>query len=128
MRKAHSLIDKVYDISNLHKAWRRVRRNRGAAGVDRVTIPMFRNDLEHNLKAIERQLRERRYKPQPVRRVYIPKGPQPGKLRSLGIPTVKDRIVQQAILQIVEPRFDHTMSNRSFGYRKGRNAHDAITA
>jgi group II intron reverse transcriptase/maturase len=128
MRKAHSLIDKVYDPNNLHKAWRRVRRNRGAAGVDQVTIPMFESDLEHNLRTIERRLRERRYKPQPVRRVYIPKGPQPGKLRPLGIPTVKDRIVQQAILQVVEPLFDHTMSDRSFGYRKGRNAHDAITA
>ena len=126
MRKAHSLIDKVYDPNNLHRAWRRVRRNRGAAGVDRVSISMFGSDLENNLKTIERQLRERRYLPQPVRRVYIPKGSQPGKLRPLGIPTVKDRIVQQSLLQIVEPLFDNTMSNRSFAYRKGRNAHDAI--
>lgn len=127
MRKAHSLIDKVYDPNNLHKAWKRVRRNRGSHGVDQVTIQMFEADLEHNLSAIERQLREQRYKPQPVRRVYIPKRSQPGKLRPLGIPTVKDRLVQQALLQIVEPRFDHTMSDRSFGYRKGRSAHDAIT-
>ena len=126
MRKAHSLIDKVYDPDNLYRAWRRVRRNRGAAGVDAVTISMFETDLERNLRAIHRQLRERRYHPRPVKRVYIPKGPQPGELRPLGIPTVKDRIVQQALLQIVEPIFDHTMSNRSFAYRKGRNAHDAI--
>lgn len=126
MRKAHSLIDKVYDPDNLYRAWRRVRRNRGAAGVDAVTISMFESDLERNLRAIHRQLRERRYQPRPVKRVYIPKGPQPGELRPLGIPTVKDRIVQQALLQIVEPIFDHTMSDRSFAYRKGRNAHDAI--
>ncbi len=130
MRKAHSLIDKVYRPDNLHKAWRRVRRNRGAAGVDRVTLGMFESNLEPNLRAvytIDSHLSERRYQPSPVRRVYIPKKSQPGKLRPLGIPTVKDRIVQQAILQIVEPLFDHTMSERSFGYRKGRNAHGAIT-
>jgi len=105
-----------------------VRRNRGAAGVDQVTIEMFEADIELNLLAIQRQLRERRYRPKPVRRVYIPKKSQPGKLRPLGIPTVKDRIVQQALLQVIEPLFDHTMSDRSFGYRKGRNAHGAITA
>ncbi len=86
MRKAHSLIDKVYDPHNLERAWKRVRRNRGAHGVDQVTLHMFESDLERNLRAIERQLREQRYQPQPVRRVYIPKRSQPGKLRPLGIP------------------------------------------
>lgn len=127
MRKAHSLIDKVYDPNNLHEAWRRVRRNRGAAGIDGVSVQIFERDLDRNLRAIERQLRERRYRPSPVRRVYIPKPSQPGKLRPLGIPTVKDRVVQQAILQVVEPLFDKTLSSRCFGYRKGRNAHGALT-
>ena len=127
MRKAHSLIDKVFAFNNLYAAWGRVRRNRGAAGVDRVTVEIFERDLEHHLSTIQRQLREQRYRPSPARRTYIPKAGQPGTLRPLGIPTVKDRIVQQAILQVVEPLFDSTLSPRCFGYRKGRNAHDALT-
>jgi len=127
-RKAHSLIDKVYRWDNLYRAWRRVRRNKGVHGLDRVTIRMFEADLDKHLREIQRKLMEKRYTPSPVRRVYIPKPAQPRKRRPLGIPIVADRIVQQAIFQIVDPLFDHTMSDRSFGFRKGRKAHDAITA
>ena len=125
-RKAHSLIDKVYQWKNLYSAWRRVRRNKGAHGLDRVTIGMFEADLEKNLRAIQRKLMERRYTPTSVRRVHIPKSSDPSKRRPLGIPVVADRIVQQAIFQIVDPIFDPEMSDRSYGFRKGRSAHQAI--
>lgn len=125
-RKAHSLIDKVYRWENLYRAWRRVRANKGSHGLDRVTIRAFEADLENHLREIQRKLMERRYTPQPVRRVYIPKGSDPKKVRPLGIPVVADRVVGQALLQIVDPLFDATMSDRSFGFRKGRKAHHAI--
>lgn len=125
-RKAHSLIDKVYRWDNLYRAWRRVRRNKGVHGLDRVTIRDFEADWETHLREVQRKLMERRYEPTPVRRAYIPKPADPKKRRPLGIPIVADRIVQQAIFQVVDPLFDHTMSDRSFGYRKGRKAHDAI--
>jgi RNA-directed DNA polymerase len=125
-RKAHSLIDKVYRWENLYQAWRRVRRNKGVHGLDRVTIRMFEADVEKHLREIQRKLKEQRYTPSPVRRVYIPKPSQPRKRRPLGIPIVADRIVQQAIFQVVDPLFDHSMSDRSFGFRKGRKAHHAV--
>lgn len=124
--KAHSLIDKVYHWDNLVQAWRRVRANKGAHGLDRMTIRMFQADWEKHLREIRRALMHQRFKPTPVRRVYIPKSSDPKKLRPLGIPTVADRIVQQAIVQIVDPLFDAYLSPRSFGFRKGRRAHDAI--
>jgi len=120
------LIDKVYSWKNLYRAWRRVRANKGAHGLDRVTIHMFEADWETHLREIRRKLQQRRFEPQPVRRVYIPKLTDPKKRRPLGIPVVADRIVQQSIVQVVEPLFDADMSDRSFGFRKYRKAHDAI--
>jgi group II intron reverse transcriptase/maturase len=125
-RKAHSLIDNVYCWSNLYKAWRKVRANKGAHGLDRVTIHQFEANWEIHLQEIRRQLREDRFKPHPVRRVYIPKTSDPKQLRPLGIPVVADRVVQQAILQVLDPLFDAEMSNRSFGFRRERRAHDAM--
>ncbi len=126
VRKAHSLIDKVYRWENLYTAWRRVRANKGAHGLDRVTIRHFEADWETHLREIQRQLIEKRYTPLPVRRVYIPKASDPTKRRPLGIPTVADRIVGQALLQILDPLFDSTLSERSFGFRRGRKARHAI--
>ena len=126
IRKAHSLIDKVYRWENLYTAWRRVRRNKGAHGLDRVTIRHFEADWETHLREIQRKLMQRRYKPQPVRRVYIPKTSNAKQLRPLGVPIVADRIVGQALLQIVDPLFDKYLSQRSFAFRKGRKAQDAI--
>jgi len=126
--KAHSLIDKVYNEKNLYTAWRRVRRNKGAHGLDRVTIRMFEADLQKHLQEIQRKLKERRYQPQPVRRVYIPKASNPREKRPLGIPVVADRVVGQALLQVLDPLFDRELSDSSFGYRKGRGAQDAIAA
>ena len=124
--KFHSLIDKVYDWGNLVRAWRKVRANKGAHGLDRMTIHMFESDWETHLREIQRKLVQHRYEPKPVRRVYIPKASDPKKLRPLGIPIVADRTVQQALVQVLDSLFDGSMSNRSFGFRKGRKAHDAI--
>jgi len=124
--KAYSLIDKVYCWTNLCTAWRRVRANKGAHGLDRVTIRDFEADWKKHLSEIQRKLRERRYVPQPVRRVYIPKPGDPSARRPLGVPVVADRVVQQALLQVLDPLFDADMSERSFGFRKGRKAHHAI--
>ena len=124
--KAHSLIDKVYNENNLYRAWRKVRANKGTHGLDRVTIRMFEKDWDTHLREIQRKLKEHRFEPQPVLRVYIPKPADPKKRRPLGIPVVTDRIVQQAIVQVVEPLFNAQMSTRSYRYRKDRKAHDAI--
>lgn len=124
--KAYSLIDKVYGWNNLNMAWRRVRANKGAHGLDRVTIRDFEADLEKHLNEIQRKVKQDRFEPQPVRRVYIPKPGDPSARRPLGVPVVADRVVQQALLQVLDPLFDADMSERSFGFRKGRKAHHAI--
>lgn len=126
VQKAHSLIDKVYHWKNLYRAYKRVWRNKGAHGLDRVTLRMFDADWEKHLREIQRKLLERRYTWQPVRRVYIPKSSDPKQRRPLGIPVVADRIVGQALIQVIDPIFDDTLSERSFAYRKGRKAHHAI--
>jgi RNA-directed DNA polymerase len=125
-QKAYSLIDKVYGWNNLNTAWRRVRANKGAHGLDRVTIKSFEADLEKHLNEIQRKLKQDRFEPQPVRRVYIPKPGDPSARRPLGVPVVADRVVQQALHQVLDPLFDASMSERSFGFRKGRKAHHAI--
>jgi len=128
MLKAHSLIDKVYFWKNLWTAWRRVRANKGAHGLDRVTIHAFEQDVDTHLKELQRKLMENRFEPQPVRRVFIPKASNPKQKRPLGIPVVIDRVCQQAIYQVLSPIFDPLFSDRSFGFRPGRNAHHAIAA
>jgi len=127
-RKAHSLIDKVYRWENLVTAWKRVRANKGAHGLDRVTIRQFEAAWEMHLREIQRKLMERRYTPKPVLRAYLPKPGEPKKRRPIGIPVVADRIVEQALLLVVDPIFDPEMSERSYGFRKGRNARHAIAA
>jgi len=101
-----------------------VKKNKGKAGLDRVSIKEFEADLENNIMNIHKEMKTEIYKPKPVLRVYIPKGK--GGRRPLGIPTVKDRIVQQAIRQIIEPIFEKDFSDNSFGFRPGRSCHDAI--
>lgn len=123
-RKYYSLIDKVYRIENLQEAWKRVKANKGSAGVDGKTIQWF--DLEHpqKLREIQRFLKENRYEPEPALRRYIPKGKD--KVRPLGIPTLRDRVVQQAVRQIIEPLFDKDFYPHSYGFRKGHSQHQAI--
>lgn len=125
-KKVHSLVDKVYKLKNLELAWDKVRRNRGAGGVDGQSIADFGGDLEGNLLKLHEELRSQTYHPQPVQRRLIPKSGQPGKCRPLGIPTVYDRVCQQALKNRLEPIFEPIFDDASFGYRRGRSAKDAM--
>jgi RNA-directed DNA polymerase len=120
-----SLIDKVYAPRTLRLAWTRVRANAGAAGVDHVTVAMFERDLDANLARLSEQLREGTYRPQPVRRVWIDK-PGSRDKRPLGIPTVRDRIVQTALRLVLEPIFERGFAAHSYGFRPGRGCRDAL--
>lgn len=123
-RKYYSLIDKVYQMNNLNEAWLLVKKNQGSGGVDGVSIAMFEKSIAINLKEIQRLLQQDRYKPDPVRRHFIEK--ENGKLRPLGIPTIRDRVCQQAVRQIIEPIFEQDFYYYSFGFRPGYSAHQAI--
>lgn len=125
VRKAHSLIGSVYDPRNLERAWMRVRENRGAGGVDRVSIDRFERERGRYLMVLQQRLAGGGYRPQPVRRVEIDKPGSAGK-RPLGIPTVVDRVCQQALRQVLEPIFEPVFSEASFGFRPGRSAHMAM--
>ena len=103
-RKWYSLADKVWNPETLRKAWKKVKANKGKHGVDGVTIEEFEANLEGNLKQLHEELKSKTYRPQPVRRVYIPKAD--GRQRPLGIPTVRDRVVQQALRMVIEPIFE----------------------
>jgi group II intron reverse transcriptase/maturase len=122
--KVHSLIDKVYKLLNLYIAWEKVKTNKGAGGVDRVSIGEFEQNLDLNLREIHRLLYEDRYTPQPLRRVWIPK--PNGDKRPLGIPTIRDRVVQQALLNRLSRIFEPKFLDCSFGYRPNHSAHQAI--
>ena len=125
-QKVHSLVDKVYSRKNLKLAWERVRANQGAGGTDGVTIGEFEAELDANLERLHCELREKTYRPQAVRRLEIPKRGAPGKTRPLGIPSVYDRVCQQALVNRLEPIFEKVFDPSSFGYRKGRKTADAL--
>lgn len=125
-RKVHSLVDKIYKEKNLELAWLKVKRNQGSGGIDRQGIGEFEINLNDNLQRLHRELHEDTYKPQPVLRRLIPKAGQPGKTRPLGIPTIFDRVCQQAILNRLEPIFDPIFDEANFGYRKGKSTKDAL--
>jgi RNA-directed DNA polymerase len=114
----------VLDKTNLQLALSRVIANKGAAGVDGMTVDELPDYLWRSWPTIRRQLLDGHYKPQPVKRVYTPK-PDGGQ-RALGIPTVLDRFIQQALLQVLSPRWEPTFSDHSFGFRPGRSAHQAV--
>lgn len=119
------LLEAIAEPGNLARAWTSVRANRGAAGVDGQSVAAFGADLEHQLAALrQRMLSAERYVPPPVRRVEIPK--PDGRMRPLGIPTVADRVVQQATRQVIEPLFEAKFLPCSFGYRPGRSAQAAV--
>jgi RNA-directed DNA polymerase len=123
--KWFSLIDKVYSADNLASAFSKVRENDGAAGVDHVGVRDFERNLENNLAKLHEQLRDGSYHPQAVRRVLIPKLGTAEK-RPLGIPTVRDRTVQAAIRQVIEPIFERDFAEHSYGFRPGRGCKDAL--
>ena len=118
------LFTQVLESENLKLAWKRVSGNRGSAGVDGLSIAETKALLRDRWPQIRDELRTGRYRPQAVRRVEIDK-PGGGK-RELGIPTVTDRLIQQALLQVLQPMIDPTFSKSSHGFRPGRSAHDAV--
>ena len=118
------LMEEVCERENMLKAWKRVRANKGSPGVDGMTIDETPDYLREHWPAIRQQLLEGTYIPQPVRRVEIPK--PDGGVRKLGIPRVLDRLIQQAVLQVLQRRWDPTFSEHSYGFRPGRSAHQAV--
>lgn len=126
VRKVHSLVDKVYKRKNLEIAWERVKANRGSGGVDGQSLAEFEERLEEQLNRLHDELREDCYQPQPVRQVPIPKPGKPGEFRMLGIPTIYDRVAQQALLNRLEPIFEPVFDEANFGYRRGRSTKDAL--
>jgi RNA-directed DNA polymerase len=120
-----SLMDKVYAPANLAAAWKRVRSNRGAAGVDRQSVEIFEQHAPKYLDELHRELREGRYRPSAVRRQWIPK-PGNAQGRPLGIPTVRDRIVQSALRHVLEPIWEVKFADQSHGFRPGRSCKDAL--
>ncbi len=122
--KWFSLIDKVARADTLQLAWAKVARNRGAAGVDGQSVAKFAARAEDYLQELEQALMQGSYRPEPVKRVEIPKGP--GQTRPLGIPVVKDRIVQTALKLVIEPIFEREFHPSSYGFRPGRSCHAAL--
>ena len=123
--KWHSLIDKVYKQENLYSAYREVAANKGAPGVDNVTIEDFAAALVRNVSKLEQQLQEGSYRPQSIKRVHIPK-PGTTETRPLGIPTVRDRVVQSALRHVLEPILERQFAEHSYGFRPNRGCKDAL--
>lgn len=119
-----SLMDKVYALRNLQAAFAHVKRNRGSGGVDHVSVEQYEQRLEAELQTLHDQLRTGAYIPQAVRRAYIPKGK--GQVRPLGIPTVRDRVAQTALRNVLEPIFEHEFAEHSYGFRPQRGAKTAL--
>jgi RNA-directed DNA polymerase len=118
------LMEEVVERENLREALKRVKANKGSPGVDGMTVQRLPDYLQEHWPAIREQLLNGTYQPQPVRRVEIPK--PDGGMRKLGIPTVRDRFIQQAVMQVLQKRWDRTFSEHSYGFRPGRSAHQAV--
>ena len=118
------LMEEVCERENLKEALRQVKANKGSAGIDRMTVGQLSDYLKQHWPRIREQLLNGTYEPKPVRRVEIPK--PDGGVRKLGIPTVLDRFVQQAVMQVLQRRWDRTFSENSYGFRPGRSAHQAV--
>ena len=123
--KWFSLIDKVRSVKTLGMAWETVRANAGACGVDRISVEFFGKDSQNRLLAVNERLTKNTYRPQAIRRVFIPKAGS-SELRPLGIPTVTDRVVQAAVKMVIEPIFESQFAPSSFGFRPGRSCKDAL--
>ena len=120
----HELMERVVERSNLRLAYQRVVENKGAPGVDAMPVSELKDWLVGNWPSVKKALLEGSYLPQPVRRVDLPK--PTGGVRTLGVPTVVDRLIQQALHQVLQPVFEPTFSDGSFGFRPGRNAQQAV--
>jgi group II intron reverse transcriptase/maturase len=121
--KVYSLTGRI-TIELMQKAFKAVKKNRGCAGIDKVSIKMFESNLEENLLSLMRDLKQGTYCAIPLKRKYIPKGK--GKTRPLGIPTVRCRVAQEVIRRLINPVFESRFHNNSFGFRNGRNCHQAV--
>ncbi len=122
--QTEGLLEQILAGENLNLAYKQVKRNKGAGGIDGMQVDELLPFLRENRKELLQSLRDGKYRPQPVRRVEIPK--DNGKTRKLGIPTVADRLIQQAICQVLTPIFEEQFSDNSFGFRPKRSAHDAL--
>ncbi len=118
------LMEEICQRENLRVAWKRVRRNKGSPGVDGMTISEAADYLREHWPTLRAQLLNGTYQPQPVKRAEIPK--PDGGTRKLGVPCVVDRLIQQAVLQVLQKRWDRTFSEHSYGFRPGRSAHQAV--
>jgi RNA-directed DNA polymerase len=123
--KTNRLMEEVCERENLKEALRQVKANKGSAGIDRMTVGQLSDYLKQHWPVIREQLLNGTYEPRPVRRVEIPK-PDGGGVRKLGIPSVLDRFIQQAVMQVLQRRWDRTFSESSYGFRPGRSAHQAV--
>ena len=123
--KWYSLMDKVCSVDNLRSAFARAKRNGGSPGVDHQTVEMFEHHLEENLKHLSELLHAGTYQPHAVKRVWIPK-PGSHEKRPLGVPTVRDRVVQGALRNVLEPIFERDFAAQSYGFRPGRGCKDAL--
>jgi RNA-directed DNA polymerase len=124
--KWHSLIDKVYKLENLLAAFAAVKRNDGAPGIDQIDVERYEQNLLHNLQTLQSEIRDGTYKPQALRRVLIDKTPGSKEKRPLGIPCVRDRVAQKAVVNVIEPIFDAQFSPRSYGFRFRMGCKDAL--
>ena len=124
-RKVHSLTGRI-DLRLMHLAFKAVKRNRGAAGIDKVSVKMFEANLDENLAALMKDLKAGTFRPRPLRRKMISKGPGTTKLRPLGIPVVRDRVAQEVIRRLLAPIFEPQFHDASFGFIPKRNCHQAI--
>jgi RNA-directed DNA polymerase len=120
------LVDKVYQRKNVEMAWEKVKANRGSGGVDGQSLEAFAAQLDQQLDRLQSELKEDTYQPQPVRQVQIPKAGRPGEFRTLGVPTIFDRVCQQALLNRLEPIFEPVFDDANFGYRRGPSTQDAM--
>jgi group II intron reverse transcriptase/maturase len=123
--KVHSLTGRI-DDRLMMQAFKAVKKNRGAAGIDKVSIAMFQQNLDDNLAALKRDLKKGTFTPKPLRRVWIPKDAKGTKFRPLGIPAVRDRVAQEVIRRLLEPIFEPLFHDGSFGFRPKRSCHNAI--
>ena len=119
-----TILDKILSVNNMNEAFKKVKRNKGAAGADNLTIEEAEEYIRGHHGEFLRQIRQRQYTPQPVLRVEIPKAS--GGVRLLGIPTVVDRVIQQAIAQVLTPIFEEIFHENSYGFRPGKNGQMAV--
>src|ERR1700679_3814806 len=122
--RTNPTMEKIVERENLKEALRRVKANKGAPGVDGMTVNQLDDHLKQHWPAIREQLLSGTHSPKPVKRVEIPK--PDGGVRQLGIPTVRDRFIQQAVMQVLQRRWDPEFSDHSYGFRPGRSAHQAV--